>query len=66
MFFLYTVCDIIILTSAKITQAIHLLLDTRKNGKLSFQPWDFDILIVYLFMNEFRIKFEFEYSVYSF
>ena len=31
-------CDIIILTSAKITQAIHLLLDICKNGKLFFNP----------------------------
>ena len=36
----------------------------RKNGKLSFQPWDSNILNFYLFTNEFRIKFE--YSVYSF
>ena len=31
-----------------------------------FQPWDFDILNFYLFMNEFGIESEFEYSVYSF
>ena len=31
-------CDIIILAGIKITQAIHLLLDICKNGKLFFNP----------------------------
>ena len=55
-------CDIVILTSVKITQAIYYICKNKKH----FQPWDFDISYFYLFMNEFGIESESEYSVYSY
>ena len=36
-----------------------LLATYLKKWKTIFQPWDFNILNLYLFTNEFRIKFEY-------
>ena len=62
LFLLGLLCDIISLTSPKITKAIHLLLAFCKNGIIIFKSWDFDILNFYLFTNQFLIEYKLVYS----
>ena len=60
-------CDIIILTSVKITQAFHLLLDICINGKLFFNPGISIFRIsVYLQMNlELNLNLNIQYIRFS-